>query len=54
MQAPSIRQSPILFAIGVSAALTVFGSAEAPGHASYRVRRLAPPFHAAMDAKLAQ
>jgi hypothetical protein len=31
MKAQSIRQSPTLFAIGVSAALTVLGSAEAPG-----------------------
>jgi hypothetical protein len=31
MKAKSVRQSPALFAIGVSAALTVLGSAEAPG-----------------------
>ena len=31
MKVLSIRQSPTLFAIGVSAALTVLGSAEAPG-----------------------
>jgi hypothetical protein len=37
MKAQYLRQSPTLFAIGVSAALTVFGSAEAPGQEKCKI-----------------